>query len=99
MIQEVSGNLSQNNIQGIVSVGQPTGGGATAGTLDGGQISTQSGATSITVCSGDNVSNIIQLANTASNADGVQYAYILVYEDNTIAGLSLIHISEPTRPY
>jgi len=87
LIQEVTGDLPQNNVQGIVSVGQPTGGDATAGTLDGGEVSTQSGATSVTVCSGDNVSNILQLANNASNADGVQYAYIFVYDDNTIGGL------------
>ncbi len=87
LIQEVTGDLPQNNIQGIVSVGQPVNNGGTAGTaLDGGQISTQSGATSITVCSGDNVSNIVQLTNNASNDAGVQYGYILVYDDGRIGG-------------
>ncbi len=55
--------------------------------LNAGDVFTQSGATSINVCSGDNVSNIVQLANNASNAEGVEYTYVLVYDDNRIGGV------------
>ena len=87
LIQEISGDLPQNNVQGIVSVGQPVEDNVTVGALNGGEAFTESGATAITLCSGDNVSNIIQLANNATNEPGVQYAYIMAYDDGRIAGL------------
>ena len=57
------------------------------GAIDGGDVFTASGATSLSICSGDNVSNIIQFANNATNDANVQYAYIFAYDDGAIGGL------------
>ena len=55
--------------------------------VDGGQVNTSTGSTSLNICSGDNVNNTIQFTNNAVNDAGVQYAYILVFDDGRISGL------------
>lgn len=50
------------------------------------EVSTQNESTAITVCSGDNISNIIGLTNNTPTDQSTQYTYIMIYDDNRIAG-------------
>ena len=51
----------------------------TTNELDAGTVSTDNGSTSLNVCSGDNISNIVQFRTDAVNAEGVKYAFVWVY--------------------
>ena len=83
----INGLRASNAVINCPVICHPFQGENVAGALNAGDVFTASGATSVSVCSGDNVSNIVQFANNSNNSPDVQYAYIFTYEDGTIAGL------------